>query len=425
MNRREQELDRVLDRTLEEIRSEAPRSEAAVDRVWQSLDQEIQAGEAQAEAGRHIRSCEDFQKLIPDYLAGRLPRARQILTQDHFGECLTCRRALKQSQTAVTSAPPLRPASGGSWMSKAGWRMAAAAAIFVIVVGVSLETEVFSFETGGLIRIESVNGELFKVSDAGTEPLAAGDEITLAGGEAIRTAKGSTAMLAMADKSRVEMRERSQLVVKEQRFLLPGRRPNGIVGLERGSVIIEASDQGSGHLYVDTDECRVAVTGTVFSVTHGVKGSRISVIEGEVNVDYRGNHDVLQSGQQATTRLSLRKVPVAQEIAWSQNKVKHLALLKEMRALTEEIDDVLRPERRYSTDLLDRVPLGTVVYVALPNMTDELSQAYEILPKIIYTTGSYGRGIICISTNYAHSCFAIRSIYRYCYIISVSAIPYN
>ena len=34
----------------------------------------------------------------------------------------------------------------------------------------------------------------------------------------------------------------------------------------------------SGHLYVKTPDCRVAVTGTVFSVDSGMKGSRVAVL---------------------------------------------------------------------------------------------------------------------------------------------------
>ena len=116
------------------------------------------------------------------------------------------------------------------------------------------------------------------MTDDGAVPLKLGDVLTLEEGEGIRTAKDSTAMLALADSSRVEMRERSQLAVLERNHLFPGRRADGRLALERGSIIVEASEQGSGHLYVDTRDCQVAVTGTVFSVSHGMKGSRVSVV---------------------------------------------------------------------------------------------------------------------------------------------------
>jgi hypothetical protein len=217
-------------------------------------------------------------------------------------------------------------------------------------------------------------------------PLKVGDVITLEDGDGVRTAKNSSAMLAMSDESMVEMRERSQVAVRERRHLLPGRQPDGVVDLERGSIIVQASDQGSGHLYVDTQDCNVAVTGTVFSVSHGMKGSRVSVVEGEVRVNARGRASVLRPGDQTTTRTALNGIPVEEDIAWSRNSEEYVTLLREMRALGRELDAVFQPELRYETDLLDIAPAGTVVYFAMPNMSDELGQAYELLQDRISTS---------------------------------------
>ena len=65
---------------------------------------------------------------------------------------------------------------------------------------------------------------------------------------------------------------------------LLGDALNLIVHLGRGSVIVQAKHRTQGHFYVDTGDCRVAVTGTLFGVTAGVKGSRIIVFQGEVHV---------------------------------------------------------------------------------------------------------------------------------------------
>ena len=106
-------------------------------------------------------------------------------------------------------------------------------------------------------------------------PAVAGERI--AGSQLVRTAQGSGAVLELADGSRIELAERSELGL--------GRRWDGtILELERGSLIVEAAEQRRGHLYVDTGDCRVSVVGTIFSVNHGAKGSRVSVIEGEVHV---------------------------------------------------------------------------------------------------------------------------------------------
>src|SRR5207244_13211589 len=100
-------------------------------------------------------------------------------------------------------------------------------------------------------------------------------------GVELRTAKDSEAMLQLRDGSVVELRERSGFSTTQTASDLTIR-------LERGSVIVQAAKRSAGHLYVATADCRVAVTGTVFSVSSGVKGSRVSVIEGEVRVSQNG-----------------------------------------------------------------------------------------------------------------------------------------
>jgi len=386
---RDEELDRILDRTLGEIRDERPDPEierAASTRVWQRLSRELDADEREERQARRIESCADFQAMLPDYVAGRLSQARHLLLKDHLGECVPCRRALKDRRATARPAAVAEQATARSWVSTVGWRVAAAAVVFLTLVGFSWKTDVFSFESGGLIRIEAMEGELFRITDDGAVPLKLGDVLTLEEGEGIRTAKDSSAILALADQSEIEMRERSQLAVSQLNHWFPGRRPDGKLALNRGSIIVEASNQGSGHLYVDTQDCEVAVTGTVFAVSHGVKGSRVSVVEGEVHVAYRGNQDVLRPGDQTTTRDSLDPVSVERDIAWSRNRAEYEQLLREMQALGRELDEALRPGMRYSTDLLDLAPAATVVYVAMPNMSEELDRAYEILRNRVATS---------------------------------------
>jgi hypothetical protein len=69
-----------------------------------------------------------------------------------------------------------------------------------------------------------------------------------------------------------------------QSFSLRLRANDLTIRLGRGSVMVEAAKRRKGHLFVDTGDCRVAVTGTLFGVSAGVKGSRVSVVQGEVHV---------------------------------------------------------------------------------------------------------------------------------------------
>jgi len=387
-NRSDEQLDKLLDRTAEQIRNERPDAEfesGAVDRVWQRLQQSGVAAVPATESSR-IDSCSGFQALLPDFRAGKLAQERLLLLKDHLGECVPCRRALNKLKTEVRPAASRKTRRASSAASKLGWQLAAAAVLFIALIGFSYKTDAFSIESGGLIRIEAVDGDLFRVTDTRAVPLRAGEMVTLERGESLRTAKGSTAILAMADMSQIEMRERSQIAVKERNHLLPGRKSDGLVELERGSVIVEASNQGSGHLYVDTQDCNVAVTGTVFAVSRGMTGSRVSVVEGEVEVRQQGDLDVLAPGDQANTSDTLSPVPVEEDIAWSQNSEQYIALLAEMRSLGVELDKALVPGLRYSSDLLELAPADTAILVAIPNISDELSKAHDILKDRIATS---------------------------------------
>jgi hypothetical protein len=153
-----------------------------------------------------------------------------------------------------------------------------------------------------------------------------------------------------------------------------GRRDT-TVRLERGSVIVEAAKRASGHLYVASPDCRVAVTGTVFAVNRGVKGSRVSVVEGEVHVERAAGNTVLRAGDQVTTHSSMGQVAIQDEIAWSGNVQQYIALLREFAQLKTKLDTVQLPGMRYGSRLLDRAPTSTLVFVSVPNLGQAMSEA--------------------------------------------------
>src|SRR5262249_9787276 len=128
-------------------------------------------------------------------------------------------------------------------------------------------------------------------------------------------------VVVLADGSRVEMRSQSALTLE--------RADDGVrILLTQGSVIVTAAKQRDGHLYVQTKDFVVSVVGTVFLVNSAEAGSRVAVIEGEVQVQKGPVWKNLLQGKQVATNPIMQSVPVIEEIQWSRNVLSHLALLQ-------------------------------------------------------------------------------------------------
>jgi ferric-dicitrate binding protein FerR (iron transport regulator) len=357
--------------------------EAAAARVWAKLSQEARAGApaaapvmAQAAEASHggLQGCEDFQALIPAYLRGELSPARALLVEDHTRNCVPCRRALREAREGRKAAER-RPAATVRRSSRPVW--IGLAAVLAIALGIGLVTLIQEMMAGGsqMARIESVEGTLYRVAGDTSRPIGAGESIDE--GEEVRTAKGSTAIVRMADGSLIEMNERAG-------FSLDASRKGNTIQLERGRIIVQAAKQRNRHLYVATRDALVSVTGTIFAVNSGTKGSRVSVVEGEVRVEQGKKDSLLHPGDQVTTHNSVERVPVREEVAWSRNSKQYTQLLAELTALGKDIDArVERPGLRYSTRLLDLAPEGTTVWIALPNLSKSLSETQRILDERI------------------------------------------
>jgi len=150
------------------------------------------------------------------------------------------------------------------------------------------------------------------------------------------------------------------------------------ISLDDGDVIVEAAQRTSGHLYVRTPDCRVAVTGTVFSVNSGIKGSRVAVLQGTVDVLHAGVDTLINAGDQVTTNDNLSPAPVAQQIAWSHDRDKYLPLLAQFSMLERRFEQIPFPQARYSSDLLAQVPADTLMYISIPNLGEFLNEANQI-----------------------------------------------
>lgn len=376
MKRSNKELNEILDRATAGIRSERVDQsvvESAAERVWAKLSNETATASAPAARVEHIRNCDDFQKLIPEYLSGSLSPARSLLFEDHTHECIPCRKALKEARHGVAAVPVGPGASKVSASRRTVVRWAIAATI-IIGVGVLSLTFYERFNNAGdafHMVVHAMDGQAYLVSDANTQGLAVGQEIKP--GDKVRTAKDAGAVVKLPDGSLIEMRERSE-------FSVTDGAQGTTIHLDRGNIIVQAAKQTrSRHLYVQTDDCLVSVIGTVFSVNSGTKGSRVSVVEGEVHVEHAGKQHVLHPGDQVATTTNIERVPVKDEIAWSRDAARYKQMLAELR---KEIDErVARPGVRYSTRLLDMTPDDTVFYVAIPNLTETLAESNKIIQE--------------------------------------------
>ncbi len=378
------DFDAILDKTTAEMRSEQVDPSVvteAAGRVWARLSVEAgaeTAAQLQTDnpATDRIGSCEDFQSLIPAYLSSSLSEARSLLLVDHTHECIPCRKAMKDARSrrmapakkaAVTRRFSIQPVV-------LRWGIAAA-----LIIGVGLVALPFIqryVPLGGELEatVQAAEGQVYHIAETSSTALTAGQKLQR--GDRIRTAKDAHALVRLGDGSVIEMKDRSE-------FYITKNSQGTTIHLNRGAIVVEAAKQVKQQLFVDTGDSRVAVTGTIFSVNNGTKGSRVSVIEGEVHLNHAGSDRVLRGGDQATTSPSIQKISVKDEVAWSRKAASYAETLAGLTSLNKELGKVSLPGVRNSTHLLDLMPENTIVYAALPNLTSTLVESHRIMQERI------------------------------------------
>lgn len=371
MNRQQPPRRPELDHVLASIREEGPQpshAASASERVRLRLGLE---SEAAPEAGP-IEGCPAFQARIPEFLAGRLSSAEALLVDDHTRSCVPCRRALVAARAGRDAAvEPSRRSAGGSWHVR--WVAAAVVAGIALVAGFAMRERFLPAPEALSLAVEAVEGDLWRVDRGATALLAAGS--VLPENQLLRTAPGARAIVRLADGSRVELRDRTELTVKR-------RRDGATISLSGGGIIVEAAKQGSGHLDVRTDDALVSVKGTIFTVNHGVSGSRVGVLEGAVEVNAGGEDRLLRPGDRASSRVDARPVPLREDLAWSADAAKYDTLLHELAAVRQDLrNEIEVPAPRTASPLLPHIPADTVIYVAIPNLGGAFEQAAAVLDR--------------------------------------------
>ena len=359
MSDRTHDTDELIDRAASEIRSSQLDTETErriTDRVWQK----IAAGGAHAP----LRDCSDFQREIPAHLAGALPEGRALLVDDHTRHCVPCRRVLMQQrgELAPAAARPQAPSAARRVLLRV------AAAVLAVAAGAAGLHVAGNITADRSLRatVATVDGSLRLVGDD-LAALEVGRELRTH--QVLRTDRDSGAFIRLGDGSLVEMNERTEIELRAS-------RRGTTIELARGDIIVHAAEQHDGRLYVATADCLVAVKGTIFTVNHGLKGSRVSVLEGEVEVRDGSARASLRPGDQLTTSDRLHPVPLEEEFAWSRDAATHRELLRELEGLRKAVAEAIdSAPPRTSTRLLDLMPADTLVYAAMPNITDGLAEA--------------------------------------------------
>jgi ferric-dicitrate binding protein FerR (iron transport regulator) len=315
-----------------------------------------------------ITSCEDVHCLFGAYRAGKMSPARALLVEAHMRDCSDCGRRFRDgSKAAVLDWTAPKPRRAAAWRPRVfGW--ASACTIALLITSFLVYKVYWQVPPGVRAEVQSIDGSAYRISEAGDRRLSPGE--TLGEGETLKTSGGGHAVLRLTDGSTIEVNERSVVGVG-------ARGRDMTVSLENGAVIVQASKRTTGHLYVKTPDCRVAVTGTVFSVNAGLKGSRVAVLQGSVHVLHAGLDTLATAGNQVTTNDNLSPEPVSEQISWSHDRDKYLVLLAQFATLRQQIEQIPFPQPRYSSDLLGRVPANTSLYISVPNLGDFLSEANQ------------------------------------------------
>jgi len=384
---RDGQLGSRLDRAVRAVRAQKGSADGAAhaaERVWARMSADVE-GDSRATAvpvwGATEREapCDAFRAAIDDHLADRLDPARELLMRDHLTACAECRRAVweaRQGSAAGTGAAKVialpdrkekaPPRSTTRWAIAAGLVAAVGLAAIVAVRGVPFGPAPV------MAHVATVEGTLQRLEGETTVRLEPGQSIRA--GQDIRTSRGGSAVLSMNDGTTLEMGDRAELSMS--------RRPNETrIALSRGNVIVHAADQREGRFVVATDDVKTAVKGTIYSVNHGVKGTRVSVLQGEVEVEGSGDIRTLGPGEQMVTRPSLDLVSLDDEFAWSRDADAYFELAAQLAALETDVNRLLLPGERYDTDLLGLVPADTEVYIALPNLGRALAESHKLLDE--------------------------------------------
>ena len=363
---KQQELDRAVAAIREQEPEEKVVREAA-GRVFRKLFE----NSFLSASVENIRSCSDFQALIPAYLSHTLTPARALLLEDHTHECVACRRAVREARGSEPETSLWPSAKPRKRIPTLAWAMAATLVIGIVLGIVGARLGLLPGQQAVRATVASIEGRVYRITAFGSSLVEAGALINNT--DELRTAKGSRVILHLLGGGDVEVGERSNISFS--------RRWNGsTLNLQQGRLIVAAMDSSQRGMYVSSGEMLVPVKNAVLSFDRGTKGSRVAIARGSARIT--SGHVVFDraAGQQVATA-GLDDVPIASEFAWSNNAASYLSLLGELSTLQKQIQSISSPGLRYASNLAKYVPDDSVVYAAIPNVGGAIAQAKQMFDQ--------------------------------------------
>ncbi|MBM3760665.1 MAG: FecR domain-containing protein [Acidobacteria bacterium] len=363
-NKKKINLDDAI-RAMQSNEPSAEQSREATAKVLSSLNTEL---------GRvipdRLRTEADFGAMLKPYLRNELTEAQKMLVEDHLASNPAYRRQLEELKGNVRTMPQVSR-QRSTTRTVLPWAIAA---------GLILTTGYFTMDSldrlmapsGARAEIANVSGDIYKVSAAGLVAVKLGTP--LQEGEAVRTAKGSSAVVRLPDGSLIEMNERAELSIS-------AAYSGSTIRLERGNILVQAAKQKKGSLKVATRESTVSVKGTIFSVAAGLRGTQVAVVEGHIVVDQGGKAEDLLPGQTTGSQAMLKRTNVEEQIAWSKDSAKYMAMISELSKISKQIEALPMPALRTQSRLLSRLPADTVVFAAIPNISGTVADATKIFEE--------------------------------------------
>ncbi len=360
-----------LDQSIEEIRSEVIDDaviRASAKRVFSGLfDSTFRSYQVD-----RIRGCADFRLLMTPYLSHTLPPARTLLLEDHTRQCVSCRQALHEARTGTPVVVPFESAKPKQRFPTLAWALAATLAIGIGVGVMGARNGLLPGQHAVRATVSAVDGSLYHITEYGARLVAVGDVIRNA--DQLRTAKGSRAILRLMNGAQVELAERSDVSIS--------RGWKGTtVNVEQGRIIVASPEREQGSLYVASGDFVIPVDEAVLAVDSGMKGSRVAVAKGTARVQQGAKFTNVSAGYQLATDTRMGFVPIAAQFSWSQNANTYATLLNDFSTLQQQIQNIPSQKLRYSSNLAQYLPGNTVIYAAIPNIGQTVTEAKRLFDE--------------------------------------------